>query len=68
MSEEVMEYLRHELERIQTALGGFRSGQLQVWDISVAPRRDVSHEHVEQLERQLAATEELLEKWGVSDA
>ena len=64
MSEELHGYLRHERERIKTALDGFRSGQLEVWDIS-AGRKNVSHEHIEQLEGHLSETEKLMRMWEV---
>ena len=66
MSEELHGYLRHARDRILSQLNAFKEGRLEVWDIGVQPRVDVSQEHVDQLNMQLADTEALMKRWEVS--
>lgn len=65
MSEEIHGYLRATREQIKDGLNALRTGQLEVWDISMG-RRNVSHERIEQYEAQLTSTEDLMQELGIS--
>lgn len=65
MSEEIHGYLRDARNSILSQIEAFRAGHLEVWDIGVHPRRNVSDERIAAYEGQLAVTEELMTKLGV---
>ena len=66
MSEEIHGPLREVRNIILSRIEAFRTGQLVAWDTGVNPRRNISEERIATYQSQLAATEELMLKLGVS--